>query len=716
MKIKLLTIIAILILIIPAGAKTLIRIAPADYDALQQHFKSLDAAGRSPHYIDLLIDDNDMHKVYEAGIGFSVRSTEVSKADWLTLQEAYDWMDSLNTMYPSITDIDTIGYTAAGSNPMIILKINGNNPVSQTVERGYLLMGMHHAREWQTVSTALFFADSILAQYADSNAGTVDLIDSTFIIVYPVVNPDGYDYSRTSDNMWRKNRVYRNGYYGVDINRNYGGSLNGDPTCDWGYIANGSTTHHPSSDVYCGPYPNSEREVQSVLQLIDDYDFDISISLHSYGELVIWPWGSVYYSAPDSTLMEYMGTEMANLIMKQDNSGYYDPGQSSGLYPTTGDSDDWIYGWSKLKKGRTVIPFTYEIDNSFNSSSPEELDTLFRRVFKGLYRGLELCSYARSNALEIPLKPILSSSADTLYWSAVNSSQADFFNIELKDSISILMDSANDAGLYSITGFSKNSSNAYSGTYSFKDNPLNTSSRILMTNYRTLIEPASLFTIARYFSLETNYDWAYAEMSNDGYHWTVIDTNKTMYNGSQTSWNIDTVDVSSYAGDEYYFRIRVVYDGGVTNEGLYVDNMGPVTDLDTDSVYADSLSDTLILLGSEDGSYYFTVTPYKHNWGFLIESDRHLMDLTAMIENISKEPDGNNDRETSITFNRQSKLLIIESSGDRKQHLTIYNTLGSAVLSREFTRRDEISISHLKSGRYFIGLNRNRIEGLLILH
>ncbi|MFO8061730.1 MAG: hypothetical protein R6U31_02260, partial [bacterium] len=92
MRIKLLTIIFIMILIIPAGAKTLIRIAPSDYDVLQPYFKSLDAAGRSPHYIDLLIDDNDMHKVYEAGIGFSVRNSEPSKADWLTLQEAYDRM------------------------------------------------------------------------------------------------------------------------------------------------------------------------------------------------------------------------------------------------------------------------------------------------------------------------------------------------------------------------------------------------------------------------------------------------------------------------------------------------------------------------------------------------------------------------------------------------------------------------------------------------
>ena len=39
----------------------------------------------------------------------------------------------------------------------------------------------------------------------------------------PVLNPDGYEYSRTTDRMWRKNRRKNSGSKcdGVDLNRNF---------------------------------------------------------------------------------------------------------------------------------------------------------------------------------------------------------------------------------------------------------------------------------------------------------------------------------------------------------------------------------------------------------------------------------------------------------------------------------------------------------------
>ena len=53
----------------------------------------------------------------------------------------------------------------------------------------------------------------------------------------PVLNPDGYEYSRTTDRMWRKNRRKNSGSKcdGVDLNRNFemgfGTASSGNP-CD----------------------------------------------------------------------------------------------------------------------------------------------------------------------------------------------------------------------------------------------------------------------------------------------------------------------------------------------------------------------------------------------------------------------------------------------------------------------------------------------------
>ena len=58
-----------------------------------------------------------------------------------------------------------------------------------------------------------------------------------------MMNPDGYEFSRKEDRMWRKNRQKNAGSdcFGVDINRNFGkayGSYSSDDPCDEDYRGN----------------------------------------------------------------------------------------------------------------------------------------------------------------------------------------------------------------------------------------------------------------------------------------------------------------------------------------------------------------------------------------------------------------------------------------------------------------------------------------------
>ena len=49
------------------------------------------------------------------------------------------------------------------------------------------------------------------------------LVDSTRIVIVPVVNPDGYLFSWSSERYWHKNRRPNNpSDFGVDLNRNWG--------------------------------------------------------------------------------------------------------------------------------------------------------------------------------------------------------------------------------------------------------------------------------------------------------------------------------------------------------------------------------------------------------------------------------------------------------------------------------------------------------------
>jgi murein tripeptide amidase MpaA len=61
-------------------------------------------------------------------------------------------------------------------------------------------------------------ADRLVTGY-ERDARIQRVIDAARFFIIPIVNPDGYDYTWTTDRYWRKNR---RGGYGVDLNRKNG--------------------------------------------------------------------------------------------------------------------------------------------------------------------------------------------------------------------------------------------------------------------------------------------------------------------------------------------------------------------------------------------------------------------------------------------------------------------------------------------------------------
>ena len=59
-----------------------------------------------------------------------------------------------------------------------------------------------HAREWIASATATFMINELVNNYEQNK----DIVDNLNIYFLPMANPDGYEYSRNSDRMWRKNR------------------------------------------------------------------------------------------------------------------------------------------------------------------------------------------------------------------------------------------------------------------------------------------------------------------------------------------------------------------------------------------------------------------------------------------------------------------------------------------------------------------------------
>lgn len=217
--------------------------------------------------------------------------------------------------------------------------------------------GLHHAREWPSGELVMNFAFELL-ENPEADERIAGLVRDTRTILVPVVNADGFSWSRgaavqTNDSLvslpfivagmeayWRKNRrglgadavvpvAQRNATaHGVDVNRNYSARWGG-PGADSAAVG----------QTYRGPGPFSEPEVRNVAGLLRARQPIAINSNHTYTGLILRPWGHTGGQgrfSPDEGLMRDLGAAMAMV------NGYRNI-HSIDLYATTGTTLDWAY-------------------------------------------------------------------------------------------------------------------------------------------------------------------------------------------------------------------------------------------------------------------------------------------------------------------------------------------------------------------------------------
>lgn len=297
--------------------------------------------------------------------------------------------------HPDIAELHDIGDSwektaSLADRDVIAIKISDNVALDED-EPEFLLLALHHAREWPTSETALQVILNLTDGYGVDDRISW-LVDNREIWIVPVVNPDGLDYALSVDDMWRKNRRdLPDIYYGVDLNRNYNGSENGDPLGEWGGSGTSTST---SSDNYCGEAPFSEPETQAIRDLARAHDFQIAFDFHTYGDDVMWPWGYTTNLTDDDAYLVDIGQQLAAL------NGYR-AAQSVDLYPTTGDSLDWLYG------SLNIFPFLFEMGAT--TFHPDRVDDVLKIVYENIaptMLGIELCGDRYQAPFEISHEPL----------------------------------------------------------------------------------------------------------------------------------------------------------------------------------------------------------------------------------------------------------------------------------------------------------------------
>lgn len=258
-----------------------------------------------------------------------------SMGGFFTYQEMLEHLDAMHAKFPNlITERARIGnHLTTGGNRIYWLKIS-DNPELEEAEPEVLYTALHHAREPNSLAQLIFYMWYLLENY-EKDEEIRYLLDNTALYFIPCVNPDGYLFNQEIEpaggGLWRKNRrVLEDGFVGVDLNRNYG--------FEWGYDNSGSSPN-PQSDVYRGTAPFSEVETRAVRDFCQDHNFRVALNCHTYGKLLVHPWG--YLDAPTADADIF--TNWAELYTQQNN---YLAGTGSETvgYTVNGDADDWMYG------------------------------------------------------------------------------------------------------------------------------------------------------------------------------------------------------------------------------------------------------------------------------------------------------------------------------------------------------------------------------------
>ena len=261
-----------------------------------------------------------------------------------TYSEYEIWLNSIINLYPNLTEKISIGKSFENREIFGIKITKKTNFKKSSI---VITSGMH-SREWAAITTSFWIIFDLLKNSETKTKFLLETIEWHFI---PIVNPDGFIYTLTTDRLWRKSRSINSGSncIGTDMNRNW----------DFQWNSGGSSTD-PCSEIYRGSNPNSEIEVKGLVDYISSLsNVKVYFDIHSFSQLIMRPYGYSKLVPPDEIEMSFINNKISQNITNT-FSKFYQPGRISVvIYEASGSGVDWCYG----NKG--IFSFAAEVRPQF---------------------------------------------------------------------------------------------------------------------------------------------------------------------------------------------------------------------------------------------------------------------------------------------------------------------------------------------------------------
>jgi len=368
-----------------------------------------------PDYVEVVLHNaTDVARLTDAGLAYDVeipdlalrtaQNNRASKAyadsvttsplpsgrdTYRTVKDYNDDMARLAAVRPDLVRHFALPYKTLEGRTVYGIEISGD-VANSSAKPVFLMMGLHHAREWPSGEHSMEFAFDLVKNYGRDSRITA-LMDKTKVIVIPMVNVDGFHQSITDGMLLDLREVDEGGTVsifgtpgnaykrkncrtvdevdttppggcdaakspggfgtGIDPNRNYGGFWGGP----------GASTLF-ADPTYRGAGPFSEPETQNVRALVSQHQVTTLITNHTFSNLVLRPPGLRQQGdTPDEPIYEDLGARMAG------SNGYANQ-HSYQLYDTTGTTEDWSY------YATGGLGFTFEIGEEFHPPFPKVVD------------------------------------------------------------------------------------------------------------------------------------------------------------------------------------------------------------------------------------------------------------------------------------------------------------------------------------------------------
>lgn len=312
--------------------------------------------------LEAAIAEETKYDVYEAG---------TANSTWFNSFHPYadhmQFLQDVQAQHPDHVELVSSGLSLDGRN-LTGLRIYGSGG-GQVKRPAVVFHGTVHAREWIATMVVEYLAFQLAEAISQDDNTTMAfdkkttygnvaaLLEKYDIYAFPIVNPDGFVYTQTTDRLWRKNRqtnenatmtsspstststsTVSSTCVGRDINRNW--------PIAWA-VDGGASIDPCAQDYRGGAQADAPETVALTSWLLATHaaqSIKLYVDYHAYGQLFMTPYGYTCEKMPTNNAeLQDLATGASDAIYDVHGVYFQSGGICSMLYKSTGNSVDYVH-------------------------------------------------------------------------------------------------------------------------------------------------------------------------------------------------------------------------------------------------------------------------------------------------------------------------------------------------------------------------------------